>query len=194
MERQPTPIFLPGEFHEQRSLVGYSPWGHKELDTAEWLTNWQGHITCWKVHSGPSVEHEQKPAGLEAGRTGRMIPLSRLGVHKRTRAGGWGGVHGIRIAYWLHTGDEEERWVKDESQISSLNIRVKGEVIFLERERRRLGVEEEGKTMNSISYKWNLRGLWNSQVNAWQKKLDMGFAQITIISTTVGKNPLEEME
>ena len=29
---QPTPVFLPGEFHGQRSLVGYSPWGHKELD------------------------------------------------------------------------------------------------------------------------------------------------------------------
>ena len=33
-----TPLFLPGEFHEQRSLAGYSPWSHKELDTAEWLT------------------------------------------------------------------------------------------------------------------------------------------------------------
>ena len=32
---QPTLIFLPGESHEQRSLVGYSPWGHKELDTTE---------------------------------------------------------------------------------------------------------------------------------------------------------------
>ena len=30
---QPTPVFLPGEFHGQRSLVGYSPWGCKELDT-----------------------------------------------------------------------------------------------------------------------------------------------------------------
>ena len=26
-------VFLPGEFHEQRRLVGYSPWGHKESDT-----------------------------------------------------------------------------------------------------------------------------------------------------------------
>ena len=26
---QPTPVFLPGEFHGQRSLAGYSPWGHK---------------------------------------------------------------------------------------------------------------------------------------------------------------------
>ena len=31
----PTPIFLPGEFHEQRSLAGYSPWGCKDLDTTE---------------------------------------------------------------------------------------------------------------------------------------------------------------
>ena len=31
----PTPVFLPGESHGQRSLAGYSPWGHKELDTNE---------------------------------------------------------------------------------------------------------------------------------------------------------------
>ena len=29
----PTPIFLSGESHGQRSLVGYYPWSHKELDT-----------------------------------------------------------------------------------------------------------------------------------------------------------------
>ena len=29
----PTPIFWPGEFHGQRSLAGYSPWGCKESDT-----------------------------------------------------------------------------------------------------------------------------------------------------------------
>ena len=34
---QPTPVFLPGESHGQRSLVGYSPWGRKESDTTEWL-------------------------------------------------------------------------------------------------------------------------------------------------------------
>jgi len=32
---QPTPIFLPGKCHEQRSLAGYSPWGRKESDTIE---------------------------------------------------------------------------------------------------------------------------------------------------------------
>ena len=32
---QPTPGFLPGESHGQRSLVGYGPKGFKELDTTE---------------------------------------------------------------------------------------------------------------------------------------------------------------
>ena len=31
----PTPVFLPGESHGQKSLVGCSPWGCKELDTTE---------------------------------------------------------------------------------------------------------------------------------------------------------------
>ena len=35
---QPTPVFLPGEFHGQKSLVGYNPWGCKELDTTEGLS------------------------------------------------------------------------------------------------------------------------------------------------------------
>ena len=34
-ELQPTPIFLPGESHGQKSLAGYSPRGRKELDTTE---------------------------------------------------------------------------------------------------------------------------------------------------------------
>ena len=35
MEGKPTPLFLPGKPHGQRSLAGYSPWGHKESDTIE---------------------------------------------------------------------------------------------------------------------------------------------------------------
>ena len=31
-EELPTPVFLPGEFHGQRSLAGYRPWGCKESD------------------------------------------------------------------------------------------------------------------------------------------------------------------
>ena len=34
---QPTPVFLPGESHGQRSLAGYSPWSGKESDITERL-------------------------------------------------------------------------------------------------------------------------------------------------------------
>ena len=37
---QPTPGFLPGESHGQRSLASYGPWGRRELDTTEQLTGW----------------------------------------------------------------------------------------------------------------------------------------------------------
>ena len=36
---QPTPVLLPRTSHGGRSLVGYSPWGHKESDTAENFTS-----------------------------------------------------------------------------------------------------------------------------------------------------------
>ena len=36
---EPTPVFLNGKSHGQKSLAGYSPWGHKELDMTEELTH-----------------------------------------------------------------------------------------------------------------------------------------------------------
>ena len=36
--RQLTPVVLPGKSHGQRSLVGYSPWGHRESDMTEQLS------------------------------------------------------------------------------------------------------------------------------------------------------------
>ena len=46
-EWQPTlPVFLPGEFHGQRSLEGYSPCGHKESDTTGQLTLFQEPVVC----------------------------------------------------------------------------------------------------------------------------------------------------
>ena len=33
----PPPVLLPGKSHGQRSLVGWSPWGHEESDRTEWL-------------------------------------------------------------------------------------------------------------------------------------------------------------
>ena len=46
-KQQPIPIFLPGESHGQRSLVGYSPWGHKESDMTEHTHDTPGlDLTC----------------------------------------------------------------------------------------------------------------------------------------------------
>ena len=54
-----TPVFLPGEFHEQRNLVGYKPRGRKELDTTERLNNftylhcpWLGYPEASPLISG----------------------------------------------------------------------------------------------------------------------------------------------
>ena len=42
----PTPVLLPGKSHGRRSLVGYSPWGHKESDTTERL-HVHVHVPCY---------------------------------------------------------------------------------------------------------------------------------------------------
>ena len=42
---QSIPVLLPGKFHGRRSLVGYNPWGHKELDMTK-------HSTAAKVPGG----------------------------------------------------------------------------------------------------------------------------------------------
>ena len=46
-EWQPTSVFFPGEFYGLKSLVGYSPWGHKESNMTEQLT----HIYISSVQS-----------------------------------------------------------------------------------------------------------------------------------------------
>ena len=49
---QPTPVFLPGESHGQKSMVGYSPWVCKELDTTERLTLSHSQIMCLYSRGG----------------------------------------------------------------------------------------------------------------------------------------------
>ena len=44
------PVLLPGESHGERSLAGYTPWGHKELDTTEQLST---HIIVVTLGGGP---------------------------------------------------------------------------------------------------------------------------------------------
>ena len=51
---QPTPVFLPGKFHGQRSLAGYSPQGRKKSDMTEWLSM---HTQQAKRPNGRSGQH-----------------------------------------------------------------------------------------------------------------------------------------
>ena len=71
----PSPVFLPGESHGQRSLAGYSPWGHKESDTTEqltlslsyfvhyWATNTFTFIFCTGLPGGSVVKNMPANAG-----------------------------------------------------------------------------------------------------------------------------------
>ena len=50
---QPTSVLLPGKSHGRRSLVGYSPWGHEELDKTEQL-HFHFSLSCFgEGHGNP---------------------------------------------------------------------------------------------------------------------------------------------
>ena len=52
---QPTPVFLPGESHGWRSLVGCSPWGHEESDTTEQL-HFHFSLSCIGERNGNPLQ------------------------------------------------------------------------------------------------------------------------------------------
>ena len=63
-EWQSTPGFLPGEFHKQRSLVGYSSWSRKESDTTEQLTQPEYyHIIGEKIKAQRTSDFSHGEAG-----------------------------------------------------------------------------------------------------------------------------------
>ena len=61
---QPTPGFLPGESHEQRSLVDYTPWGQKESDTTEQLNNNNERVTHTHTHTHTRAVSYKTSSGL----------------------------------------------------------------------------------------------------------------------------------
>ena len=77
---QPTPVFLPGKSHGQRSLVGCSPWGCKESDTTEWL-HFHFSLSCIEGNGSPL-----QCSCLENPRDGRVWWAAIYGVaQSRTR-------------------------------------------------------------------------------------------------------------
>ena len=51
----PTPVLLPGKSHGQRSLIGYSPWGHLESDTSERL-HFHFSLSCIGEGNGNPIQ------------------------------------------------------------------------------------------------------------------------------------------
>ena len=91
---QPISAFLLGKSHRQRSLVGYSPWGHKGSYTAAWLNNNIQHThrhssvstnTCWTTITWVSVvttgdievNKTQLSKAKTMGRRGRDVQMKR---------------------------------------------------------------------------------------------------------------------
>ena len=73
----PTPVLLPGKSHGQRSLVGCSPWGRKELDTTERL-----HVHFSLSCTGEGNGNPLQCSCLEIPGTGEPGGLPSLGSHR----------------------------------------------------------------------------------------------------------------
>ena len=87
---QCTSVLLPGEFHVQRSLAGYRPWDHKELDTTEQLSTHTRErqemtwLSLWEVSS----------LGMKKGGTKRSI-VARYDIYFKI---------GVKML-WKHSGE-----------------------------------------------------------------------------------------
>ena len=111
---QPTPVFLPGESHGQRSLAGYSPRGCIESDTTERLS--LSATSLWAVLSQPrgprdqgAVVHVPKAQGLgDASLTGQSSALlSSVGEKLLTNEQKDGISHIYREAEGRNQGGRE---------------------------------------------------------------------------------------
>ena len=90
----PSSMFLTGEFHGQRSLVRYSPWGHNELD----ITKWQTHF-CYTLVFDKLKLHTFKEVHGEG--NGNPLQYSCL-ENPMDGEAWWATVHGVaKSRTWL---------------------------------------------------------------------------------------------
>ena len=101
-----TPVFLPGESHGQRRMVGYSPLGHKELDTTLRLSTAHDHEGASQValvvKNPPAKAGDVRDAGLIPGLgrfpgEGNGNPLQHSHLENSMDRGAWRAtVHGVK--------------------------------------------------------------------------------------------------
>ena len=63
---EPTPVFLPGKYHGQSSLVGFSTCGHKESNMSEQLTLIHFALKCQALHEACSNKYHIYSFGKES--------------------------------------------------------------------------------------------------------------------------------
>ena len=105
---QPTPVFLPGKSHGERSLAGYNPWGRKESDMTEGLNN---------SHPPPHRHSPLQPKGLKTLPPAEFrialynpIPGKALTVLNPLHVVGLGGFPRRRRT--LRGGSDQDQWEK----------------------------------------------------------------------------------
>ena len=82
-----TPVFLPGKFHEQISLAGYSPWSCKELDTTEQLTHTDTHTHTHGMRIRQALPQPYIPlAGMQVPQKAQEIGAGAQGLWSNPRA------------------------------------------------------------------------------------------------------------
>ena len=100
--RQPTPVFLPGEAPGQRSLEDHSPQGGKELDTTEWLSTLL--LLLWPSFAGDTLSFDWREFSLCGTRFNTPLPFQGLtwflGPREQPHAGERGSPRARPSAVW----------------------------------------------------------------------------------------------
>ena len=102
----PTPVFLPEEFYGQRRLVSYSPWGCKESDMTEQLTN--SWLTMFQEHSKVIYKSFSSPVAFKHGCSLEIYLVSGLSVSHSVISDSLES-HGLWPARLLHPWDSPGR-------------------------------------------------------------------------------------
>ena len=124
---QPTPGFLPRKFHGQRSLVGYSPWDHKESDMIEHTCT---HIHQQQEHSWTlqwsSQSSQWTPAFPSSYRGGSDGKASAYNVGDLGSIPGLGRSSGEEMAPHSSTLAWKIPWTEEPGRLQSMGLQRVG--------------------------------------------------------------------
>ena len=118
----PTPVFLLGEFHGQRSLAGYSPWGSKEWDMSEWLAHPYNRTNCGKAKLPTNRKHLRSSLWVQKGK-GRLMNAVEVEIMVRWSA----DTSKTRLALSIHRTPSQKKGsaFKDITENIFLNLKKK---------------------------------------------------------------------